>query len=254
MFFCKLPNWHTACLVRNKYLFLALLNTFQPRWKGIKRKTQMKNKFFKGLVASFALAVSGLANAGLIPYGVQEDVDINTVTDVWGWDLIYRDNYSVSNVSFSDLFDGHGDYIMLGAIRDGSSTIEVLAAVLWSDFMTHTAQNETNAFNGAEWYNNAGSFGFAGLGDAIQQGSADTSNVNANLRLSWHGQQGGYNTIANSMIYGWRAGEFTNLNDSTEWDKVVFTTNIAEVPEPSTLAVFALGLMGLASRKFKKQA
>jgi hypothetical protein len=27
-----------------------------------------------------------------------------------------------------------------------------------------------------------------------------------------------------------------------------------DVPEPSTLAVFALGLMGLASRKFRKQA
>jgi hypothetical protein len=27
-----------------------------------------------------------------------------------------------------------------------------------------------------------------------------------------------------------------------------------EVPEPSTLAIFALGLMGLASRRFKKQS
>jgi hypothetical protein len=28
----------------------------------------------------------------------------------------------------------------------------------------------------------------------------------------------------------------------------------AEVPEPSTIAIFAIGLMGLASRRFKKQA
>ena len=27
-----------------------------------------------------------------------------------------------------------------------------------------------------------------------------------------------------------------------------------DVPEPSTLAIFALGIMGLASRKFKKQS
>jgi len=29
--------------------------------------------------------------------------------------------------------------------------------------------------------------------------------------------------------------------------------NSTEVPEPSTLAIFALGIMGLASRRFKKQ-
>ena len=36
--------------------------------------------------------------------------------------------------------------------------------------------------------------------------------------------------------------------------QIGFTYQIHDVPEPSTLAVFALGLMGLASRKFKKQA
>jgi hypothetical protein len=35
---------------------------------------------------------------------------------------------------------------------------------------------------------------------------------------------------------------------------IIETTKTTEVPEPSTLAIFALGLMGLASRKFKKQA
>jgi hypothetical protein len=34
----------------------------------------------------------------------------------------------------------------------------------------------------------------------------------------------------------------------------VATTNLASVPEPSTLAIFALGIMGLASRRFKKQS
>jgi hypothetical protein len=49
---------------------LALFDTFQPLWKGINRKIQMKNKFLNGLVVSFALIMSGLANAGLI-YGSQ---------------------------------------------------------------------------------------------------------------------------------------------------------------------------------------
>jgi hypothetical protein len=41
-------------------------------------------------------------------------------------------------------------------------------------------------------------------------------------------------------------------NAFTAFDNVSFV-DAAEVPEPSTLAIFALGLMGLASRRFKKQ-
>jgi hypothetical protein len=33
----------------------------------------------------------------------------------------------------------------------------------------------------------------------------------------------------------------------------ISTTGITSVPEPSTLAIFALGIMGLAARRFKKQ-
>ena len=40
---------------------------------------------------------------------------------------------------------------------------------------------------------------------------------------------------------------FTHFNDP-----LGATTLVAAVPEPSTLAIFALGLMGLASRRFKK--
>jgi len=61
---------------------------------------------------------------------------------------------------------------------------------------------------------------------------------------------------------------FASLNQGTYQTKSLYnfdtpqlqdylTINIGsvnEVPEPSTLAVFALGLMGLASRKLKKQA
>jgi hypothetical protein len=36
-------------------------------------------------------------------------------------------------------------------------------------------------------------------------------------------------------------------------DKIAITGQSVDVPEPSTLAIFALGIMGLASRRFKKQ-
>jgi hypothetical protein len=215
----------------------------------------MNIKTIKAAMAGLVLSVSGFANAGIIPVGVQEDVAYTDVINTWGWDLLYRGNYSEDNVSFSSLFNGHDDYIMLGAIQDGSNTIELLAAVLWTDFMTHTAKNVTNVANGAQWYNNAGSFGYAGLGDAINQGSADVTNgTNDHHRLSWHGQQGGYGNIANTMRLGYRAGATQGLNNSTAWDRVIFTANATNVPEPSTLAILALGIMGLASRRFKKKA
>lgn len=42
---------------------------------------------------------------------------------------------------------------------------------------------------------------------------------------------------------------FTHFNDP-----LGATTLVTDVPEPTTLAIFALGLMGLASRRFKKQS
>jgi hypothetical protein len=38
------------------------------------------------------------------------------------------------------------------------------------------------------------------------------------------------------------------------FDNVSITTETTSVPEPSTLAIFALGIMGLAARKFNKKA
>jgi hypothetical protein len=46
--------------------------------------------------------------------------------------------------------------------------------------------------------------------------------------------------------------EVVSTGRAAEFDNIV--NRITAVPEPSTLAIFALGLMGLASRRFKKQA
>jgi hypothetical protein len=45
-----------------------------------------------------------------------------------------------------------------------------------------------------------------------------------------------------------------NSNSSAGYDNFVFDTAAQDVPEPSTLAIFALGMIGLASRRFKKQS
>ncbi|WP_299084424.1 PEP-CTERM sorting domain-containing protein [uncultured Paraglaciecola sp.] len=60
-------------------------------------------------------------------------------------------------------------------------------------------------------------------------------------------------------LYGEFSGEATlylalGYNAQENGAIPVATTSITSVPEPSTLAIFALGIMGLASRRFKKQS
>lgn len=222
----------------------------------------MKFKFLHAAITSCIISVlsfANTANAGLIVSGIQENVAYSDVINVWDWDLLYRGDYSES-VSFDTVFDGHQDYVMLGAINGNSNEIALLAAISWADFTTFTARDVTNEANGALWYNNGASLGFTQLNTTINQNSADYGTTGS-YRLSWHTHdftgQGGpnddYSVAASWIGAGYRAGDVTGLNYSTQWDRVVFTTNApVGVPEPSTLAIFALGVIGLASRRFKK--
>jgi hypothetical protein len=58
-----------------------------------------------------------------------------------------------------------------------------------------------------------------------------------------------------SNFYGFINSEFNEIrisNNSNVYQIDNIQFNSSKIPEPSTLAIFALGLMGLASRKFKK--
>jgi hypothetical protein len=58
-----------------------------------------------------------------------------------------------------------------------------------------------------------------------------------------------------SIVYSFDAN---GSRDTIGYDDIVFSdsraTDSTPVPEPTTLAIFALGMMGLASRRFKKQS
>ena len=208
------------------------------------------------LLLGLILAHPGTAKAAVIPFGPQNHVLLTTVTGAWGWTQIYRGDYSVNSVAIAPILAAADDWIMIGGIRDGSATIDVLAAVRTSDFITHTNQNVTNLFNGSQWYYNGGSLGFAGAGDTIAQTQADTNGLAERDRLSWHtngpgGFIGEYTASPTNIRFGWRSGNNTGLNISTDFDKIIFTASDvnAAVPEPATFALLGSGIVALVVRR-----
>ena len=214
------------------------------------------------------------AHASFIPVGVQENVSVSTVQGSWGWQVAYSGLYR-DNVSIADVFAAvpAGSYVMYAARPVGALNYTLLAAASESDARTYTSLNTTTTANGAQWYYNGWSMGFAGLGDSITQNSADTQDsslptgtlptgtlptgINGNLRLSWHTSANfGNNEVPTVMNGGWRAGRTDQLNESTEWERAVL---YAPVPEPSTyvagaMLAVAFSVQGLRSLRRRQQA
>jgi hypothetical protein len=221
----------------------------------IVRERLMNIKMLQAAVAGLLLSVSGFTNAGFIPTGIQSDVEYNTVTNVWGFEEIYRDNsdctWDASDCDFNTMFAGiqDSDIIMIGTMLDGL-TFDLAAATTFESLMTHTAYNLTHEDNGVLWYNNAGALGFTQVGTTISQGTADIQP--GDYRLSWHtldinSGNGTYSNESSALLWGYRSGE-----NYGSMERVILVQRTAVVPEPTSLAIFALGIMGLASRRFKK--
>jgi hypothetical protein len=197
----------------------------------------MKFKFLIATLVSLVLSVSCLvnvANAGLI-----------SVDD---WHLTTDNNGGLRQLAQSQFSD-----IYLAVSKDTTfnsiDTYEIMAG-----YRQMTTAEAVTRFlgNGAfgtlpifSYYNQAGWSGYTWEGknryQFIYSDTVTTGHYKHAGNYESHNNTGSFNINTTNF-----AGFVLIKDDSL--------LNPTDVPEPSTLAIFALGLMGLASRRFKKQS
>ena len=203
----------------------------------------MKFKFLKAYFAAFIFSISSLAHSALIEW----EYDINQ----------YGSNFNstfASNDRFGFGFDENTDFTNIQA-----SNLQMFYYLidgtrydfnnLYENLSTDTTSRFT--FDGTSLSWNDSRFG-----------PADGNNPGENwtwLRSS--GNQAwivsGVNTTFYFNDFGiTRSANMISGNDGNRHDiyTAVSTNYVVDVPEPSTLAIFALGMIGLASRRLKKQS
>lgn len=273
----------------------------------------MKNKFLKGLVASFALAVSGVVNAGLIDYGSSGVSNDGTLAN--GASIVNDSYYGLNALSTSsnsrldfggDLteFDMLGGYSFMtwfktdtmgysGILQFGNCcsprngySLQATASGLrfWGgsdlDNSNYNIFTDVN-YADNQWHHIGVNVGDNGLTSIFFDGSVLASSLFSNMTdTSPSLAQGGLGASVAPYIGGENVdGQvisatkfyddiqvFSRSLSNSEWSLAASQDGIrgdvlymnfeepVDVPEPSTFAIFALGIIGLASRKFKKQA
>jgi hypothetical protein len=189
-------------------------------------------KFITVLLTALMLSVSSLANAGLI-------VDLVGDKDCFGTNLVCTEGASILGASagLSDPYwqDNNGAYVDitynhlydLNGESASSASLEILSTYL-ADF-----RGPWDVF-----FNNSLIGQFA------------TVNANIVVKHTFN--------IDTSLLTG-NDTVFLKINSPTRNDgywldyaELTISTTSSSIPEPSTLAIFALGMIGLASRRFKK--
>lgn len=207
----------------------------------------MNIKMLKAAFAGLVLSVSGFANAGLI----------TTSTD------------SALNGADILTFDSELDGLFTSRVFNGEVTISTTGSSLRLDSgFSGTYGMQNKSIKNQQGQNYILDFSTTISAFGWDWGAADRSgwvislfDINTQLISSYNipaqTSANGYADFYGATGMNISRVTMANLNsgDYAMMDNLhyVKSTSIEQVPEPSTLAIFALGIMGLASRRFKKQ-
>jgi hypothetical protein len=207
----------------------------------------MNIKMLKAAVAGLVLSVSGFANAGLIEFIPPNDetgqVFSTNGNDIWsaGRGLVFE---MLSNETIDSLGVYH-DLSNINLFYELSQVTSLTGAVTSGQTILRSG-NALTTTNGLNWID----FGIADL--MLSAGNY------YHLEFTFSGN-GNQNFFYNNGNAAFSEGSFINIEGTQAGNTSNFVmpalrvNTTTQVPEPSTLAIFALGIMGLASRRFKKQ-
>lgn len=194
----------------------------------------MKFKILKTLVASLTLLASCLANvanAGLITF--EETSSSSSWNSTYlGWTL--NNSQVITNLWAPSTVSGDNALVSYNA-RIGEFTRDTIFNFESAFFTRDGRYSGTTALVNV--------FGLDQLGNTIYSTQLNLTNAPAFFNFGW------------TNIYGisWDPIGSSDVNNIAI-DEFSFSEVSRDVPEPSTLAIFALGMIGLALGRFKQQS
>ncbi|WP_232364997.1 PEP-CTERM sorting domain-containing protein [Salinimonas marina] len=254
----------------------------------------MKNKLLKGVLASFALTVGGIANADVVyldsdagnPWGeTTNEAALDGVFGAGNWT-----DSTFESINVTNLFSSANDFIYLEGSDLNADALELF-------INTNSTAMQDWVFGGGRIFINAApnegdgmDFGFGvslhypvydndvygvNPAHAIFEGPYGSTGSNFQGTYFSHGAVSGLeinalivdeltsDIVLGDMFYGTGYAVFGGMTTSNfqtpnafelRQNILHYATNVqtTDVPEPSTLVIFSLGLLGLASRKYKK--
>ena len=206
----------------------------------------MNIKMLKAAVAGLVLSISGFTNAGII----FDDSTAGELTVSWD------ETYTLSSSNFIN------DYLFL-VVENAFNTEDGAGWLPESNIEQYGSINGGTSFLLGDWYGwqyrGGPEFDYDTRDLVFGLTSSSMSTFNIGDEFTWSGMMT-FSTDGNVFRLADNVNDFTTTsylaNDNGRHSLTSETTiNLAsvDVPEPSTLAIFALGIMGLAARRFKKQ-
>jgi hypothetical protein len=218
-------------------IFSSGLNFFGTNYTGLYVNNNGNVTFGSALSAFTPFALTGAtANPIIAPFFADVDTRGGAVTatpggNSTGSNLVYWDLDATGNGVFTATWDDVGFFDSNTSLLNAFQL--QLIGVGGGDFDIKTTYESIN------WTTGDASGGTNGLGGTAARGGWNSGNGTDFEEYSWSGSE------ADILSLGSGNGSYTQVRNGA-----VSQT----VPEPSTLAIFALGIIGLASRRFKKQS